>query len=96
VGTVKSVGAGTFALTTQHGTTVTVNVGSSTTYLDHDVTSPSIANVTVGAHVAVFGTDTSDTVTATKVAIGAPPTGGPRGPRGPGGPGDGGAPPAQG
>jgi len=70
-----------------------VNVGSSTTYLDHDVTSPSIANVTVGARVAVFGTDTSDTVTATKVAIGAPHTGGPGGP---GGPGDGGAPPAQG
>src|SRR5664280_2967738 len=82
VGTVKSVGTGTFTLTTQDGTTVTVNVGSSTTYLDHDVTSPSFGNVTVGAHVAVFGTDTSNTVTATKVAVGAPPTGGPGGPGG--------------
>jgi hypothetical protein len=102
VGTVKSVDTGTFTLTTQDGTTVTVNVGSSTTYLDHDVTSPSIANVTVGAHVAVFGTDTSNTVTATKVAVGAPPTGGPGGPGGKGGPGGqggpggvGGTPPSQ-
>src|SRR5664280_1279605 len=76
VGTVKSVGTGTFALTTQDGTTVTVNVGSSTTYLDRDVTSPTIANVTVDPRVAVFGTDTSNTVTATKVAVGTPPTAG--------------------
>ncbi len=90
MGTVKSVGSGTFTLTKPDGTTVTVDVGSSTTYLDPGVTSPSLANVTVGAHVAVFGTDTSNTVTATKVAIG--------GPMGPGGPGgfriSGGTPPA--
>jgi preprotein translocase subunit YajC len=73
VGTVKSVGNGTFTITNQDGTTVTVNVSSTTTYLDQGVTSPTIANVTVGEHVAVFGTDTSDTVTATKVAIGNPP-----------------------
>ena len=96
VGTVKSVGTGTFTLTTPDGTTVTVNVGSSTTYLDHDVTSPSFGNATVGAHVAVFGTDTSNTVTATKVAVGAPPTGGPGGPGGPVGPvGPSGTPPSQ-
>jgi hypothetical protein len=44
--------------------------------MDQGVTSPSIANVTVGEHVAVFGTDTSNTVTATSVGIGNPPTGG--------------------
>ncbi len=73
MGTVKSVGSGTFTITTQDGTTVTVNVSGTTTYLDPGVTSPTIANVTVGEHVAVFGTDTSNTVTATKVAIGSPP-----------------------
>jgi hypothetical protein len=83
VGTVKSVGTGTFTLTNKAGTTVTVNVSSSTTYRDQSATSPTIANVTVGEQVAVFGTDTSNTVAATSVAIGVP-SGGP-GPAGPGG-----------
>jgi hypothetical protein len=103
VGTVESVGDGTFTITAQDGTTVTVNVSSATTYMDQGVTSASIANVTVGEHVAVFGTDTSNTVAATNVAIGSPPAGGKGGllgassgspsggPRGPGG-----APPATG
>jgi Domain of unknown function (DUF5666) len=86
VGTVKSLGTGTFTLSTPDGTTVTVDVDSSTTYLDRQKSSPSIADVTVGAHVAVFGTDTANTVTATKVAIGGPPNGSPT-PRGFGGPG---------
>ncbi len=77
VGTVKSVGDNSFTVTTSSGTTVTANVSSSTKYLDHDVTTPSLANVTVGQHVAVFGTDTSNVVTATTVAVGAPPSGGP-------------------
>jgi uncharacterized protein (UPF0261 family) len=99
VGTVKSVGDGTFTITSQGGTTVTVDVGSSTTYRDPGVTSPTIANVTVGEHVAVFGTDTSNTVTATSVAIGTPPSGGmggpgPRGSRGTPPAGSAGAPPS--
>ena len=76
VGTVASVGDGTFTLTTKSGTTETVDVSSNTTYVDHDVTSPSIADVTVGEHVAVFGTSTSGVITATGVAIGMPPNGG--------------------
>jgi hypothetical protein len=91
-GTVKSVGDGTFTLTEQDGTVVTVNVGSATTYVDPGVTSPSVTNVTVGEHVAVFGTDTSDVVTATRVAIGTPPSGGPGGKGGP--PGMNGTPPS--
>jgi hypothetical protein len=97
-GTVKSVGDGSFTLTEQDGTVVTVNVGSTTSYLDPGVTSPSLANVTVGEHVAVFGTDTSDVIAATRVALGTPPAGGKGGPGGPGGrggpPGMGGSPPA--
>jgi hypothetical protein len=68
-GTVTSVGADTFTLTTHKGSTVTVNVTSATTYRDHDVKSPSFANVTKGEMVAVFGADTSGTVVATSVGI---------------------------
>jgi hypothetical protein len=73
VGTVKSVGDNTFTLTTADGSTVTVDVGSSTKYVDPEVSSPSLSNVTVGEHVAVMGTESSNTVTATTVLIGAPP-----------------------
>ena len=94
MGTVASVGTNSFTLTARDGTTVTVDVGSSTTYLDHDVTSPSIADVKVGDHVAVFGTSNAGTVTATKVAIGGPGgPGGHDGKGGPGGPGGMGGPP---
>ncbi len=93
VGTVASVGTNTFTLTGRDGTKVTVDVGSTTTYVDPAVTSPSLADVKVGAHVAVFGTDSSNTVAATKVAIGGP--GGPGDMDGPGGRhGMGGTPPA--
>ena len=87
-GTVKSVGTDTFTLTAHDGTTVTVDVGSSTTYTDPSVSSPTFSTVKVGDHVAAFGADTSNTVTATKVAIGGP--GGPGGPGSQGGPGMGG------
>ena len=83
MGTVASVGDGTFTLTTTDNKTVTVDVSSSTTYRDPGVTSPTLANVTVGEHVAVFGTEASEVVTAASVAIGTPPGGG--GPGGPGG-----------
>ena len=82
VGTVKSVGDGTFTITGQDGTTVTVDVGTTTSYFDPGVSSPTIANVKAGEHVAVFGTDSSGTVTATRVAIGTPPAGGKGGPPG--------------
>ena len=70
VGTVKSVGAATFTITTRHGTVVTVDVTGTTTYRDRGVTAPTFADVTVGSHVAVVGTDTSNTVAATNVVIG--------------------------
>jgi hypothetical protein len=69
---------------------VTVNVTSSTTYSDFGAGSATIADVKVGDQVAVFGTDTSNTVTADKVGIGNP--GGPGGPGRLGGPGSGGGP----
>jgi hypothetical protein len=90
MGTVATVGTDTFTLTTRNGT-VTVDVGSTTSYLDRGVSSPSFADVVVGAHVAVFGTESSDTVTAAKVAVGGPngpggtPPAGTRGDLGPNG-----------
>ena len=84
-GTVASLGTDTFTLTDRDGTKVTVDVTGSTTYVDPSVTTATIADVKVGDHVAVFGTDTSNTVAATKVAIGG--TGGPGGPGGMAGPG---------
>jgi hypothetical protein len=85
------VGTGTFTVAAPDGTMVTVDVGSTTTYFDPGVSSPTIADVKVGEHVAVFGTESSGTVTATQVAVGNPPAGqgGPGGVGGgrPGGPG---------
>jgi hypothetical protein len=75
-GKVTSVGTDTFTLTGRNGTAVTVDVGSTTTYRDPKVTSPTLADVTTGAFVAVVGTETSGTVTATTVLIGAPGPGG--------------------
>ena len=71
-GTVATVGTDSFTLTTKGGTTVTVDVTSSTTYNDQGVTSPTLANVTVGETVAAFGTEASRTITATSVDIGTP------------------------
>ena len=82
VGVVKEVGDGSFTITDQAGATTTVEVGSSTTYVDPGVTSPTIADVRAGEFVAVFGTDGSDSVRATRVGIGRPPGGADRGPGG--------------
>ena len=72
VGTVASVGTTSFTLTTKAGATDTVNVSGATTYRERGVTTPSLANITVGEHVAVFGTLSSGVITATSVAIGMP------------------------
>jgi hypothetical protein len=76
LGTVKTVGDASFTICAQDGTTVTVRVDRSTTYVDPDVTSQTIASVTVGDQVAVFGTEASGSVTATRVAVGIPMAGG--------------------
>jgi hypothetical protein len=83
MGKVQSVDASgnVFTLKDRSGATITVDVNSSTTYDDQTVSSPTIANVTVGEQVGVIGTESSDTVAATEVHIG--------GPGGPGGPGHG-------
>ena len=52
------------------GTTVAVDVSSSTTYRDRKVASPSFTNVKVGEMVIVEGTTSAGVVTATSVSIG--------------------------
>jgi hypothetical protein len=69
-GTVESVGTGTFTVKGRDGTTVIVDVTSSTTYKDHRVTSANFANVTTGEMVSVDGTTTSGVVTASSVTVG--------------------------
>jgi ABC-type lipopolysaccharide export system ATPase subunit len=71
-GTVVSVGVNSFVVTTHSGSKFIVNVTKETTYRDHDVTSPSFANIKVGEMVAVFGPETSGPVTAISVGIGTP------------------------
>ena len=89
-GTVVSVGAKSFTVKTMSGTALTVDVSSKTTYHDFGLASASLASVKVNERVAVFGTTSAGTVTATSVAIGM--TGGREGDSGQGGswnPGDG-------
>jgi hypothetical protein len=68
VGTVSSVSASGFTLTTPGDQSVTVVEGAATTY--QDGTRPAVASdVTVGAPVLVLGTTNSMTITATQVIV---------------------------
>ncbi|MGO9787949.1 MAG: hypothetical protein ACLP8S_00090 [Solirubrobacteraceae bacterium] len=73
-GTVQGSPSGdSFTITTPSGATDTVDVTSSTTYFERGVSSPSLGDVESGDYVAVFGSVSGSTVTATKVAIATPP-----------------------
>ena len=69
-GTVRTIGSNSFTLTTPDGTTVTVDVSPSTAYKEFGKSPATLADVTVGTEVVVFGTDSSNIVTATAVGIG--------------------------
>jgi hypothetical protein len=58
-----------FTVMTFNGTTVTVDVTGTTTYAEYSVSNPTIADVTPGEFVGVFGTTVGTTVTATEVVI---------------------------
>lgn len=69
-GTVSSPASGGFTLTTEKGTTVTVDVSPATRYRARGVVSPGLANVLSGDTVAVTGTQAgSGTVDALLVVI---------------------------
>jgi hypothetical protein len=65
---VASVGGASFTVTSSSGQTVTVDEQSSTTYYDGG-TSISVGAVTTGDRVAVQGTLSGNTVTATRVTV---------------------------
>jgi membrane-bound inhibitor of C-type lysozyme len=74
VGTVSSVSASGFTLSTSTGQKVTVKEASSTTY--EQGTSPASASaVTTGAPVLVLGTTDSTTITATQIIVQPPSSG---------------------
>ncbi len=66
--------AGAFVLSAFHGTAVTVDVSTITTFFEHGVASPTFADVCVGGHVGAFGIITSGTMAATGVFITPQPT----------------------
>ena len=68
VGTVASVANGHFTVTDRAGATVTVDEQSSTTYY-RGATSASSSAVVTGARVAVQGSRSGNTVTATRVIV---------------------------
>jgi len=68
VGTVASVANGHFTVTDRSGATVTVDEQSSTTYYN-GATSTSSSAVVTGSRVAVQGSRSANTVTATRVIV---------------------------
>jgi Domain of unknown function (DUF5666) len=67
-GTVASVASSSFTVTTRAGSTATVKVTSSTKFSGSGITS--LSSLKKGTVVAVYGTGTSPSVTATRVAAG--------------------------
>lgn len=80
-GTVKSVSGSTISVTRRDGTVATIHVGSGTTYRVPGVTTPTLANITVGMQILVQGTLNSDG-SFNAVAVGSGK--GHEGPEGPG------------
>ena len=62
--------SGSFVIETCSHTQVTVDVTGTTPYVERSVASPTLANVAVADDVAVFGTTSGSTVTATQIVIG--------------------------
>jgi hypothetical protein len=75
-GTVTAVAVGSFTLQSGKKPPVTVDVTTTTTYVERDVTTPTLLNVLAGDRVVVRGEpgSTSGTFAATSVRIIPPPT----------------------
>ena len=70
-GTVTAISGNTITIQARGGTTSTVRVSSSTSYVAPNVTSPTLANVTVGSVIRAEGTQATDgSIDATGVTIG--------------------------
>jgi hypothetical protein len=72
-GTVTSAPTGNvFSISTHFGATLTVDVTATTVYAEQGVSSPTLDDVSPGELVAVFGTVSATTVTASEVNIWVP------------------------
>ena len=67
-------GATTFTIQTRDGSTVTIDVSSATTYLQRGVSDASLTSVAANDLVAVFGTVSGSTVSASQVVIKTAPS----------------------
>ena len=75
-GTVSAVNGNTITMTNQSGTTVTVDVSSSTSYLNGaDRTAASLSDVTTGSIILAAGQTSGNTITATRIIINPPAPG---------------------
>lgn len=76
-GTVLHEPAGeSLSIETSEGIDHTVEVTSSTTYVDPEISAANLSNITVGDTVTVFGTTTGSAIAASGVVISAPLAGG--------------------
>jgi hypothetical protein len=76
-GTVQTVpSGGSFVIETWNHTQVIVQTSSSTTYTERGVSGTSLADIAIADNVAVFGTVSGASVTATQVAVGGNGVGG--------------------
>jgi hypothetical protein len=70
-GTVQTTpSGGDFAIETWNHTQLTVQTNATTTYTERGASSASLTDVQIGENVAVFGTVSGTSVTATQIAIG--------------------------
>lgn len=75
-GTVTAVNGNTITMTGQNGATQTVNVSSSTSYLNGaDRTSASLSDVTTGSTILASGQTSGNTIAATRITINPPAPG---------------------
>ena len=69
-GKVTALGSNSFTITDRAGSSLTVGVTTTTTYVERGVTSPVFGDIKVGDFVALSGTITGTTVNATNVHFG--------------------------
>ncbi len=69
-----AAGATSFQIKERGGAIETIDLSGAPTYVEHGVSSPTLANVQQGDLVAVFGTTSGNTVTASQIVIAVPST----------------------
>ena len=68
-GTVTGVSGNTITMTSSSGATDTVNVSSSTTFFEPGGGSASLSSITSGEQIGVGGTNSNNTITASRIIV---------------------------